>query len=166
MSTSISDYVCNLIAGRSNITNLYYAVDRARDQRSNGKTYCFKVVLPGIGNKLYRGNRLVELDDRATCSTMSYLLSQINGTPTVDQLVLVLLKAKNELRNLYQARQRALYIRSAAKIFCYTFNNPFGTAAGVNKNKLSFRNANDFLSFFCKCERNSFDATLILAGLE
>lgn len=165
MATSINDYVCNLIAGREKIANLYYNVDRACDQRSKGLMFCYKVVFPGIGNKMYKGSELVQLDKQALCTTPARVAAQIDGVPTLDQYVLLLLSAKNEIRNLYQARYRALYIRSAAKIFCYTFNNPFGSAAGVSTNKLSFRNATTFLNFFCQCENNKFDPLLVIGGL-
>lgn len=166
MTTSINDYVCNLIAGRTSITNLYFAVDKARTLRSESRIFCYKVNFPGIGNKVYNATQLVNLDDTAFCTKMTTLLAQIDGVPTVDQYVLVLLKAKNELRNLYQARYRALYIRSSAKIFCYTFTNPFGSAAGVNKNRLAFNNATNFLNFFCECEKNRFNALLVLGGID
>lgn len=165
MSTSITDYVCNLIAGRKAISDLYYAVDRSREQRSQGKTYCYKASFPGIGNKTYKGFQLVELDDRSLCCSLNSVLAQVDGVPTMDQYVLILLKARNEFRNLYQARTRALYIRSQSKIFCYNFNNPLGAAAGVNRNCLTFKNATNFLTFFCQCERTAFDPLLVINGL-
>ena len=164
MSTSISDYVCNLISGRTEITNLYYAVDRARTQRSNSLQYCYKVSFKGIGSKMYRGYQLVDLENRSFNCSMPTLLSDIVGVPTLDQFILVLLKARNDIMNLYQTRYYAMYIRSAAKIFCYTFVNPFGQYAGVSSNRLSFKVANKFLTFFDGCLCGTFDPTLILAG--
>ncbi len=165
MATSISDYVCNLIAGRTPISNLYYAVDRARIQRSRGALFCYKVTFNGVGSKTYKSNELLALDDRACRCTLSRLLSEINGTPTLDQYVGLLLHSRNEILNLYQARYRALFLRSTARVFAYTFNNPFGTAAGVSRNKLGYCNANKFLRDFCNCERNVFSAQLVLGGL-
>jgi len=164
MTTSISDYTCNLIAGRELITNLYYAVDRARAQRNNGLLFCYKVSFKGIGTKTYTGTQLMELDNRAANCSMAKLLSDIVGVPTLDQFILVLLKARNDIQTLYQTRYRAMYIRSAAKMFCYTFVNPFGSYAGVSSNKLSFRVANKFLEFFDGCLCGTFDALLVLAG--
>lgn len=165
MSTPITEYVCNLIAGRKAISDLYYAVDRSREQRSQGKTYCYKAVFPGIGNKTYKGFQLVELDDRSMCSSLNSIVAQINGVPTMDQYVSILLKARNEFRNLYQSRTRALYIRSQSKIFCYNFNNPLGSVAGVNRNRLTLKSASNFLDFFCRCERGVFDPLLVINGL-
>lgn len=165
MATPITDYVCNLIAGKKLITDLYYAIDRAREQRSNARLYCYKANFKGIGNKVYKSNELLQLDNLAQCSTMTSLLSQINGVPTLNQFILVLLKAKTTLLNLFQSFNRALYIRSESKIFCYTFVNPFGSAAGVNRYRLSFNNANTFLNLFCNCEKNIFNPLLVLNGL-
>ncbi len=162
MATPIDDYVCNLIAGRTPITNLYFAVDKAREQRSQAKQFCHKVVFAGIGNKTYNAFQLVTLDDQVCRCSMAKLLSNYKDSPTIDNFVLVLLKAKNELRDLYQARYRACFMKSTARIFCYTFNNPFGEAANVNRNKLTFKNATTFLDFFCVCENGSFDPTLIV----
>jgi len=161
--TSISDYVCNLIAGRTPISNLYYNVDLARNQRSQSRIFCYRVLFPGIGCKTYKAYDLLRLDEIACCKSMSTLLANYDGS--LDSFVTILLKAKNDIRNLYQSRYRAMYIRSAAKIFCYTFNNPFGKAAGVTKNRLTFKSAPNFLNFFCGCEKRRFDATLILAGV-
>src|SRR3989304_8866010 len=154
MSISINDYVCNLIAGREKIDGLYYAVDRARDQRSNSKNYCYKANFANIGVKTYNAAQLVQLDNTAFCTKLSVLLSQIIGTPTLDQYILLLLKERNTILNLYQTRYRALFMRSTARIFCYTFVNPYGPAAGVITNKLSFGNATNFLNFFCLCQNN------------
>lgn len=165
MATPITEYVSNLIAGRKSITDLYYAVDRAREQRNNGKGYSYKASFRGIGNKVYKSNELLQLENLAQCSSMSSLLAQISGVPTIDQYVLVLLKARNTLLNLYQTFYRALYIRSVGKIFVYTFVNPFGSAAGVNRSKLSFYNVYTFLALFDNCEKKPFDALLVLNGL-
>ena len=63
------------------------------------------------------------------------------------------------------ARTRALYIRSQSKIFCYNFNNPLGSVAGVNRNRLTLKSASNFLDFFCRCERGVFDPLLVINGL-
>jgi len=163
--TSINDYVCNLIAGRGAISNLYYAVDRARDQRCNSKNYCYKAVFKGIGVKTYNAAQLVQLDTIAFCTKMSILLAEAEADFNIDNYIKLLLKARNTILNLYQARYRAMFMRSTARIFCYTFVNPFGPAAGVSKNKLAFNNATNFLNFFCLCEQNIFNPSLVLAGI-
>ncbi len=160
--TPIEDYVCNLIAGRTPISNLYFAVDRAREQRSQGKQFCYKVVFSGYGNRMYKGYELVQLDNQACRCSMAYLLSNFKASPTLDNYILLLLRAKNEIRNLYQNRYKALFMKSTARIFCYTFTNPFGEAANVNRNKLTFKNARVFLDFFCTCENSGFDPTLVV----
>jgi len=160
--TTIEDYVCNLIAGRTPISNLYFAVDRARDQRSQGKQFCYKVVFSGYGNRMYKGYELVQLDDRAYRCSMDFLLSNFKSSPSLDNYVLLLLKAKNEILSLYQARYKALFMRSTSRIFCYVFTNPFGEAADVNTNKLTFKNASVFLDFFCTCENSGFYPTLVV----
>ncbi len=165
MSTSINNYVCNIIAGRESIAALYHAVDKARQIRDKGGTFCHKVSFRSIGNKMYNANTLIRLADRACCSSLTTLLAPIEGIPTVDQYVLILFKVKNDFRNLYQARYRALFIRSQAKIFNYTFVNPLGSAAGVSTNRLGFCNATKFLNFFCQCQSNTFDPLLIIGGL-
>lgn len=168
MSISINSYVCNLIAGKSNIEHLYYSVDRARDQKNRGKTYCAKINLPGVGVQTYNAPQLTNLDSEALQCSMNTLLARIDGVPTVSQLVSVLLKARSTIQPLFQARQRAMFMRSTARIFCYTFNNPFGSAAGVNRSSTQWRSANAFLTFFERCLAGCsgpFDATLILGGL-
>ena len=165
MSTSINNYVCNIIAGREPISNLYAAIDRARQIRDKSGKFCYKVTFKGIGTKMYDANQLICLDDKALCASLDSLLAPISGTPTVDQYVLLLLKAKNEFRNLLQARYRALYLRSQAKIFHYIFNNPLGSAAGVKTNRIIFSNATNFLKFFCECQGQIFNPLLIIGGI-
>lgn len=163
--TSINDYVCNLIAGRGAIDGLYYAVDRARDQRSNSKNYCYKANFAGIGIKTYNAAQLVQLDTTAFCTKMSILIAEAQANLNVDNYIKLLLKARNTILNLYQTRYRAMFMKSTARIFCYTFVNPFGAVAGVSTNKLGFNNATTFLNFFCLCEGNRFDPLLVLGGI-
>ncbi len=75
-----------------------------------------------------------------------------------------MLKGRNTIRGLYQACCRAKASRQDAKIFCYTFVNPYGIFAGVDRNKLSFKSSLNFINFFCTCERTKFDASLVFGG--
>ncbi len=160
---SIEDYVCNLIAGRDIISNLYFATDKAREIRNRAGQFCYKVNIPGVGSNIYKGFELVVLDDKANCTPLPFLLADINGTPTLDQYILILLKARTSFLNLFQARYRAQFIREQAKLYCYTFNNVLGTVANVDKNSITFRNSVNFLDFFCRCENNIFDPSLVFS---
>lgn len=163
MTTTIEDYVCNLISGRTPISNLYVAIDRARDQRSQGKQFCYRVVFEGIGCKTYKASQLIQLDDCASKCSTTYLINEYESSPTLDNFIKLLLNARNEILNLYQTRYRALYIKSAGKIFTYTFTNPFGSAANVEPNTLTFNSASVFLNFFCIGETDGkFDPTIIV----
>ena len=166
MATPIKEYVCNLIAGRNAITGLYYAVDKARDAIDKNLMYCYKVEFRGIGSYIYNRQELFDLDNKAFCTPMNVLIQNVhNGVPTLDQYILIILKARLELENLYQARYKAMTMHEMSKPFCYRFTNPFGLAAGVNMNFTWFNNAVDFLTFFCICEGNIFDPMLVLGGL-
>lgn len=165
--TSIRDYLCNLIAGKSYISHLYYSVDRARDLRDNAKCFCVKVFFPGIGSKVYKGSQLLRLDDKSFCTTVDQVVAEIpeNGKPTVDQFVLLLLIVRGALRRLYQACCHAGFLQQQAKIFCFTFVNPFGIYAGVTRNCISFKGYFNFSKFFCQCQKKRFDPLLVLGGL-
>ena len=163
---SISDYTCNLIAGQESITNLYYAVDRSRAARNNGQTYCYKVVFAGIGSRTYQAAELVRLDNKAESCSTAKLLAEVVGKPTLDQFIMLLLNQRIDIQTLYQTQYRAMYLRSAAKVFCYKFTNPFGAAANVSPNSISFRSTNAFLTFFneCSCKSKTFDPRLIVGA--
>jgi hypothetical protein len=152
LTNPIIDYVHNLIAGRKPISDLYVAVDRARDQRSQGKQFCYYVTFKGIGCKTYKASQLIQLDDCASKCSTTYLINEYKSSPTLDNFIKLLLNARIEILKLYQTRYRAQYIKSSAKKFTYTFTNPFGSAANVDTNTLSFDSATVFLSFFCMGE--------------
>jgi hypothetical protein len=165
---NIKDYVCNLIAGNYYISDLYFSVDRARDivNKDNNKAqFQHKITFQGIGSKVYKSSKLVELENLSFCLSYQIILSQINNIPTLDQYIILLLKGRNEIRKLYQACCKAKSLRQDAKIFCYTFINPFGSLADVNNNKLSFKNAYEFINYFCLYERKKFDPILIFNGI-
>ena len=169
MTISIEKYVCNLISGREAITNLYYNTDVALQQRNNGLQFCYKVTLRKVGCKTYNGYQLVQLNNRALCMSTSSVLEELEhaSTPSeiMDSYVLMLLNIRIPLMQLYQSRYRAMYMRSACKLFSYTFVNPLGTPAGTSKNKLSFCNASRFLSFFENCLCHKFNAKLIVGDI-
>ncbi len=165
---SIEDYVCNLIAGNTQITTLYFAVDRARDivnKDNRFQRFNKKISFTGIGTKVYSSVQLVELENLSYRTTLSCLISQINNKPTLDQYILLLLIGRNTIRGLYQACCRANVLRQEGKVFCYTFVNPFGSLSGVTRDRLSFKGWSTFLTFFCKCERTQFNPSLVFNGL-
>lgn len=162
---SIEEYVCNLIAGNNKISDLYFAVDRARDivnKDNRFQRFCKKISFPGIGTKVYTSSQLIYLDDLALCNSLNSILDEISGTPTIDQYILLLLKGKSTIRGLYQACCRANTLRDQAKSFCYTFNNPYPSdLTDVNRRCLAFKSANEFTRFFCNCEKKRFNPELV-----
>ena len=167
--TSINNYLCNLIAGNNLISTFYFSVDRARDivnKDNNLAQFQHRVSFSEIGTKVYKSSQLVNLENLSYCTSYQSLVNQINnGVPTLDQYLILLLKGRNTIRGLYQACCRARVLKQQAKVFTYTFVNPYGSLAGVTKNKLSFKGANNFLLFFCQCERTRFDPLLVFGGL-
>ncbi len=153
---TIDDYICNLIAGREKIAALYHAIEKARDIRSRGGKFCYVAVFSGVGRKTYNGGELLRIEDRACCASLTRLLEECAGTPTIDEYIMILIKLRNPIRQLYQTRYRALFIRSQVKVFCYTFVNPLlPTVILIGRTK-TFRSATDFLNFFCQCEKTTF----------
>lgn len=165
---SIEQYVCNLIAGSNKITDLYFSIDRARDivnKNNRFQRFDKKISFNGIGTKVYSSTQLVEFENLSYCLSYQSIIDQINNTPTLDQYIILLLKGRNEIRGLYQACCRAKFIREQAKVFCYTFSNPFSNFTSTSRNKLSFNGANDFLTFYCNCERKQFNPKLVFNDL-
>ena len=124
-----------------------------------------KISFKDIGSKVYSSTQLVNFENLSYRTSLNCIVSEINGTPTLDQYILLLLKGRNTIRGLYQGCCRANVLRDQGKVFCYTFVNPYGSIANVNKNKLSFRGWSIFLTFYCKCERTEFDPLLVFSGL-
>jgi len=167
---SIQQYVCNLIAGNTQISTLYFSVDRARDiENKDNRFQMFskRITFQGIGTKVYKSSELVRLENLSYCTSYQTLVNQIeNGVPTLDQYIILLLKGRNTIRGLYQACCRANILRGEGKVFCYTFVNPFPkTLTKVNRNRLSYNSAFEFTKFFCQCERLRFDPLLVFNGL-
>jgi len=167
MSTKIEDYVCNLIAGNNSISSFYFAIDRARDYvtpDNRMKQFNYKVSFPGIGTNVYRSDKLLEFENLSYCLSYNDIFSQIDDKPTLEQYIILLLKGRNTIRGLYQECCRAKSLREYGKVFSYTFVNPFGIYAGVDKNRLTFNGALNFINFFCVCEKNVFDPILVFGG--
>ncbi len=163
--TSILSYVCNLIAGKDKIADLYFAIDRTRNLHNKHFGPSYKVSFPPIGTKVYTTQQLIRLEDLARCTTYNQWRSQLNGLPTLDQYVVLLIKGREAIRGLFQANIRAGNLRQQGKLFCYTFVNPFTSIAGVNRNNITFTGANQFRLFFCQCERNRFNPLTVINGL-
>ncbi|GAF86677.1 unnamed protein product, partial [marine sediment metagenome] len=153
---SVEDYMCNLIAGREKIAALYHAVDKAREIRGRGGKFCYVAKFSGVGFKTYNGGELLRLDDRACCASLARLLTEADGAPTIEQYILILLKLRNPVRQLYQTRYRSLFIKSQAKVFCYTFVNPLEPTVVLVGRTKTFKSAINFLNFFCECEKTTF----------
>ena len=167
MTTSIQDYVCNLIKGKKYIAQVYYALDRTFNI-AEPRCVCFKIIIPNIGQKVYKGSQLRKLYDESTCYSYDKLFSEIqNGKPTLDQYVRLLMKARSTIDKLYKESVHAYVLRDQSRLFCYTFNNPFGSYAGVNKNCLGFKGYFNFSRMFCLCEKNwkTFDSLIVFGGL-
>lgn len=167
---SIRQYVCNIIAGNSQISTLYYQVDRARDIENKDnrlQRFTTKISFQGIGTNVYRSSQLVRLENISYVKSYNEITNEIeDGRPTLDQYIILLLKGRNAIRGLYQACCRANISREGAKVFCYTFNNPYGPIlTNVNRDCLQFKNSFDFIKFFCECEKRRFDPLLVFNGL-
>ena len=103
-TTHILSYICNLIAGRNIITNLYHGVEKARDTRNNARAFNFKFSLREIGIKVYNGEELINLDNLAVKSNIYQIVNQIDPrAPTLDSFIILLLQAQNTLLNLYNS---------------------------------------------------------------
>jgi len=163
----IEEYVCNLIAGRTILSGLYDAVERARASRANGTQFCYRFKFPlfddgnisEIKSILLTGNQLVYLANKALNCSLEKLLTDHCADPTDETAILILLKLRDTILGLYQARYRAMFMKSTGRIFCYKFTNPFKNfdmIENFDKDCLTFSNAHTFLNFFCQCEKGDF----------
>ena len=167
-SVVIEEYVCNLIAGRTILSGLYDAVERARASRANGTQFCYRFKFPIFDKNgnitetksiLLTGNQLVYLDRKALNCSLGKLLTDFCDAPSDETAILILLKLRNTILGLYQARYRAMFMKSTGRIFCYKFTNPFKNFEMIenfDKDCLTFSNAHTFLNFFCQCEKSDF----------
>ncbi len=136
MSLTIKEYMINLIAGRSIIGNLYNAVINARRICAKGGSFSYTFSLDGFGQKRYKACELIQLDEQALCESLMNIFFNINELSKIDQIVVILLKGKTEIRNLYGSFYRAENAISNAKILCYTFTNPYEDFILLNKNRI------------------------------
>lgn len=159
---SIQDYMSNLIAGKFVINGLYNAVYNARRICGQGGQFSYTFTLQGIGSKRYKGCELVRLDDETLCQSVGQIIgSSFSNGLTLDQMVKILLKGKNEICGLYGSFIRAENAVSQAKILCYTFNNPYGMFANVNKNRIRL-SAQQVLDLFKKSKNVRFNPLIII----
>lgn len=161
MTTNITDYVANIIAGREIISRLYCAVDNARYGVNDSRNFCYQVVIPGIGRKMYNAICLTKLDTKAFCTSLDTIVNMLNNPMTVDDYVMLLLKGRKEIMQLYQARYKALYTRQNNKNFQLIFTQPYGQYANVNRYTTTFNNANGYLLFFCESQKLKFNPRLL-----
>ncbi len=163
MSTPIRTYVQNLLAGRNQIYKIYETLDKIHANRL--LKFCYNAKFNGLPFKVYNNKQLSELERLADCQTMASLVNQaFNNGLTTDLYITLLIKARPTILKLYQARTKALYMKSTIRNFCYMFINPFGTLAGVTSNCLCFNSANKFINFYCAIN-GTFDPLLVFGGL-
>ena len=165
---SIYEYVQNLVAGRKIIMALYNAVDRAQNLRQfNNGRFCYKVVLNGIGQKVFFGYELRELDRLSLCTNMNTVFNEVasqEGNMTMRQAVLLLLIKRNTLVQLFQSYYKAIFMRNTIRKMCYTFRNPYAEAANVKQECLQLSGPK-ILALFDSCDLPRFDALLIWGKL-
>ena len=164
---SINEYLVNMVAGNSQITNLYSAVDRAIDiTNKDNKFQRFnrRITFNGIGSKVYSSEQLVNFENLSFCLTFTKILEESRDPNklTLDEFIILMLKGRNTIRHFFQSCCHAGVAKSEAKMLCYTYINPYpNTLVSLNVNKKSFNSANSIISFFCKSENKPFDARLI-----
>ena len=156
MTLSIKDYMLNIIAGRSIIGGLYGAIDNARRIYSIGGNYSYTFSLDNIGSKRYNMCELLKLDETYRCISLDEIA--LKETLTLDDMIIILLKGRNEFRNLYTSYYRAEDARINAKTLCYTFTNPYNIV--LNKVKIQM-NLEEVISLFNNAKNIIFDASLI-----
>jgi hypothetical protein len=146
----------NLIAGRSIILNLYGAIINARRVCAIGGLFYYTFSWKNIGIKRYSANELIKLDEKALCTNIDIIFSEIFDIPTLDDIIVILLKGKNEINGLYLSYYRAENAITNAKILCYTFNNPYKDYIILNKNNIRL-NSRQILDLFAKSKNIIFD---------
>ena len=94
MAQTIDDFICNLLAGRKKITDLYYAWERACDAYSEVRLFCFTFSYPGLGSKQYDGHKLRKLECESRQFTYEELCEDVKD---IDNIVRLLFKARKPL---------------------------------------------------------------------
>ena len=151
--SDIDDFLCNLIAGKNVYMGLYNAYLRGLNLNGNGKFSCYTFKYPGFPSKTYSGKQLIQLN----CEGCNRKFSQLcNELDTIDGIVRILFKARIPLSELISIRQNAMFMRQTARIFTYTFKNPFKDCTNLTSNSRRFCSSGEFLKFFCQCENGTF----------
>ena len=148
---SFNDYVINIIVGRAIIGGLYDAVTNARRICSIGGKFNYTFTLEEFGSKRYSMCELIKFDEEFRCISLDEILTK--EEITLDDMVIILLKGRNEFRNLYASFYRAENAISNAKVLCYTFKNPY---TGQKKQY----NASQVLNLFSQIRE--FDPQMII----
>lgn len=162
-TVNIISYIRNLINGRKLIIRIYNNVSDARFVVSIGGRKTYLIEISGIGRKKYTSCELFKLDEDAFCNSLASIVNQINGIPTLDQYIKILLKGKKEILGLYQSFFNAEDRRTNGGIFCYTFNNPYDMFANLNKNKIQLSGP-EVISLFktSDCNVSDFDPFILI----
>ncbi len=143
---TIQNYMKNLIAGLTTIAGLYDAVINARRICAKGGRFEFTFTLNGFGSQRYSARQLINFDNEALCNSVTTIIGD-SIILSLDQMVLILLKGRSEIRGLYGSIFRAKNAITDAKILCYTFNNPYGIFSNVDKNSIRL-SANQVITLF------------------
>jgi TolB protein len=166
MSLNILSYISNLIAGRYFIINLYNAIEKARVSRNNAKYFNYKFSLPELGTHIYNGEELIELDNISIRMNINEIIQYIDPKKlTLDIMIIFLLKGQECLLELYKKIEKAKDMRRNARIFTYTFHNPFSYASGINNEYYSWKNYEKFIEFYERSERMNFFPYMLINGL-
>ena len=158
MSINIRDYMINLIAGRSIIGDLYDAVNNARRVCGLGGNFRYTFSLEGIGTQRYNSCQLIKFDTQALCEGLSQIFND-DSLSNLDQMIVILLKGRTDIRNLYCSFYGAENARANAKTFC----NPYPGFLDLNKNCLRL-DANGVINLFNQSKFVTFNPDLIING--
>lgn len=160
MLLRIKDYILNLIAGRQVISGLYNAIVNARRICAQGGKYNYTFILEGFGEKRYSSCKLIELDVLALCQSLYEILDDKKLTD-IDKMVIVLLKGRTEICNLYNSYIRAENAVANSKILCYTFTNPYENFVILSKNRVRL-NEEQIMDLFNESKNVLFSPDLII----
>ncbi len=160
MSINIRTYMANLIAGRAIIGGLYDAVNNARRVCSLGGNFKYTFSLNGFGTKRYNSCQLIKFDTQALCESLSQIFNNVDNLSNLDLMVVILLKGRTEIRNLYCSFFKAENARANAKILCYTFCNPYPGFVDLDKNCLRL-SANGVITLFNQSQNIRFNPIIL-----
>ena len=160
MSLCIEDYMLNLIAGRHIIYGLYNAVINARIVCAQGGKYSYKFMIDACYCKKYSGCDLIKMDEIALCHTLEEIVNNCDIC-CIDLLVLVLLKGRSTISELYNTYSRAENAIANAKVLCYTFKNPYGNFVQLDTNCIQM-NERQIIKMYKCCKCFTFNPNLII----